>query len=158
MDTNNAAAVRAWLRGCPEIAGSAGLFGADYLGDAPGGYTLDNVPSALKYRENILGEMELLPRQEQLYVLAARMDYGADVAGNLDNLGVFQRIFEWIVRRNDARELPEWDGGEVTAVAPALTACPVAVGSSAARYQMQLRVVYKTGDRGTGIRQQATVG
>lgn len=142
---DNTASVRAWLLACPPIAESPGLFGSDYLQDEPGGYTLDSVPSALKYRENILGEMELRAEQEQLYVLAARMDYGPEALANLDNLDVFRRIFAWIIEQNNARTLPAWEGGELTAIVPTLTAYPISMGSSAARYQIQLKALYKVG-------------
>ena len=142
---NNAAAMRAWLLGCPAIAASPGIFGSDYLPDEPGGFTLDSVPSALKYRENIVGEMTLMPRQEQLFVLAARMDYGAEALTNLNNLDVFRQIFAWIIEKSNARDLPEWEGGELTAIVPTLTAYPIAIGSSAARYQIQVKAMYKVG-------------
>lgn len=142
---DNTASVRAWLLACPPIAESEGLFGSDYLQDEPGGFTLDSVPSALKYRENIEGEYKLESEQEQLYVLAARMDYGPEAVANLNNLDVFRRIFAWIIERNNARELPAWEGGELTAIVPSLTAYPIAMGSSAARYQIQLKALYKVG-------------
>jgi len=140
---DNATHVRTWLLACPPIADSTGLFGSDYLQDEPGGFTLDSVPSALKYVENIEGEMRLQPRQEQLFVLAARMDYGAEASANLNNLGVFREIFDWIIGRDNARDLPAWEGGALTAIVPTLTAYPIAVGSSAARYQIQIKALYK---------------
>lgn len=142
---DNTANVRAWLLACPPIAQSPGLFGADYLGDEPGGFTLDSVPSALKYRENIVGEMAMESRQEQQFVLGARMDYGAEALTNLNNLDVFRQIFAWIIEKSNARDLPEWEGGELTAIVPTLTAYPIAVGSSAARYQIQVKALYKVG-------------
>ena len=46
--TNNAGALRAWLRGCPALA-SERAFGADYLAEGES-YSLDAIPSALAYR------------------------------------------------------------------------------------------------------------
>lgn len=142
---DNTASVRAWLLACPPIAESEGLFGSDYLQDEPGGFTLDSVPSSLKYKENIVGEYKQKAEQEQLYVLAARMDYGPEAVANLNNLDVFRQIFAWIIERNNACDLPAWEGGELTAIVPSLTAYPIAMGSSAARYQIQLKALYKVG-------------
>ena len=142
---DNAARLRAWLMDCPPIAASPGIFGADYLPDGPGGYTLNATPSALKYRENILEEIMPQSNQEQLFVLAARMDYGADAVANLANLETFRIIFAWIMEKNNARELPEWSGGRLTAILPTLTAYPISMGTDAARYQIQLKALYKVG-------------
>ena len=138
---NNTASMRTWLRGCPEIV-QARAFGADYLADDES-YSLDVTPTALKYRENILGEMVLRERQEQNYVLASRDPYGADLQQNLDNLAFFQAVAKWIIDQNNARSFPDWEGGEVVAIVPTLTAYPIAMGSAFARYQIQIKVTYR---------------
>ena len=92
---NNAANLRAWLRQCPTVERNR-MFGADYLADNES-YSLDVVPTALKYRENILGEMELRATQEQNFVFASRDPYGAEFQQNLDNLGVMQDVASWIM-------------------------------------------------------------
>ncbi len=141
MENNNAASMRAWLRRCPALARDR-RFGADYLGEAES-YSLDAVPTALKYRENILGDMKLRETQAQDFVFAAREPYGADFRRNLENLALMQAVAEWIIGRNDAGDFPEWEGGEVLAVVPMLNGFPVAMGSAYARYQMQIRVIYR---------------
>ena len=140
-NTNNAANLRAWLRQCPTVERNR-MFGADYLADNES-YSLDVVPTALKYRENILGEMELRATQEQNFVFASRDPYGAEFQQNLDNLGVMQDVASWIMDRNNARDFPDWEGGEITAILPTLTAYPITMGSAYARYQMQIKVTYK---------------
>lgn len=139
--TNNAGAVRAWLRTCPGVE-RARVFGADYLGDKES-YSLDATPTALKYRENILGDMVLRETQEQNFVFASRDPYGAEFQQNLDNLGVMQDVSAWIIEQNNARNFPTWEGGEVTAIVPTLTAYPISMGSAFARYQMQIKVTYR---------------
>ena len=138
---NNASTMRAWLRRCPALE-SERRFGADYLGDEES-YSLDAVPTALKYRENILGEMNLLDKQEQNFVFASREPYGADFRQNLDNLGVMQAVAGWIIDRNNARDFPDWEDGEVLAIVPTLTGYPIALGSAFARYQIQIKVTYR---------------
>ena len=138
---NNAGALRDWLRNCPAIDRGR-PFGVDYLGEAPG-YALCAAGSELKYRENILGETALAPRQREEYWLDARSPYGADVAQNLSNLALFQSVAEWIRAQSASGHLPTWDGGRVTAVSPTLTAAPTGAGSDAARYRLRLRVDYE---------------
>lgn len=139
--TNNAGAVRAWLRQCPAVERGR-LFGADYLAEAES-YSLDAAPTALKYRENILGELVLRERQEQNFVFAAREAYSEQFQQNLDNLGVMQDVSAWIIEQNNARNFPDWEGGEVTAVVPSLNAYPISMGSAYARYQIQIKVAYR---------------
>ena len=139
--TNNAGALRAWLRQCPTVERKR-LFGADYLADNES-YSLDVTPTALKYRENILGDMVLRETQEQNFVFASRDPYGAEFQQNLDNLGVMQDVSAWIIEQNNARNFPTWEGGEVTAIVPTLTAYPISMGSAFARYQMQIKVIYR---------------
>ena len=145
MDTiNNAGAVRTWLRRCPSIE-RARAFGVDYLAEN-GSYSLDATPTALKYRENILGEYVLRETQEQNFVFASRDPYGGEFQQNLDNLGVMQDVSAWIIDRNNARDFPEWEGGEVTAIVPTISGYPIAMGSAFARYQIQLKITYRVGD------------
>lgn len=138
---NNTASMRNWLRNCPEIAGERG-FGADYLADEAS-YSLDVTPTALRYRENILGDMVLRETQEQNYVFASRDPYGADVQQNLENLAFFQAVAKWIIEQTNARNFPDWEGGEVVAIVPTLSAYPIAMGSAFARYQIQIKVTYR---------------
>lgn len=141
MENTNAGSVRAWLRRCPAIE-QARPFGADYLAEDDS-YSLDVTPTALRYRENILGEMALREKQEQSFVFASRDAYGADARQNLENLGVMQQVAAWIIERNNARDFPDWAGGEVLAIVPTLSACPIAMGSASARYQIQIKVTYR---------------
>ena len=140
-ETNNTGALRAWLRGCPAIQ-RARSFGVDYLAES-GSYSLDATPTALRYRENILGDMVLRERQEQNFVFASREPYGDAFQQNLDNLGVMQDVVAWIIDRNNARDYPDWQGGEVTAIVPTLSAYPISMGSASARYQIQIKVTYR---------------
>ena len=139
--TNNTASMRAWLRQCPTVERKR-LFGADYLADNES-YSLDVTPTALRYQENILGDMVLRENQEQNFVFASRDPYGAEFQQNLSNLGVMQDVSAWIIEQNNARNFPTWEGGEVTAIVPTLSAYPISMGSAYARYQMQIKVTYR---------------
>jgi hypothetical protein len=140
-DTNNTASVRTWLRRCPAIE-RARKFGVDYLAE-DGSYSLDATPTALKYQENILGEMVLQNKQEQNFVFASRDPYGDEFQQNLDNLGVMQDVSAWITGRNNARDFPDWEGGEVVGIVPTISGYPISMGSAFARYQIQIKVTYR---------------
>lgn len=141
---NNTASMRTWLRSCPQIE-RARLFGADYLGDEES-YSLDVTPTALKYRENILGDYVLRETQEQNFVFASREPYGADLAQNLENLAFFQAVAKWVIDQNNDRNFPDWEGGEVVAIVPTLSAYPITMGSAYARYQIQIKVTYRVAE------------
>ena len=142
-ETSNAERLRAWLFGCEAIDATK-RFGVDYLGDEPTQYALITVPSALKWHENILGQRRLADEQAQNFVFASRECYGADAAQNLANLAFYQAVTRWIMAQNEARAFPAWEGGEVSGVEPTLTGGPVACGAGAAKYQIRIRVSYRT--------------
>lgn len=141
-EINNTERLRAWLLACPSLQNAA-YFGADYIGENATEYAVISVPSNLKYRENILGKMVLRETQEQNYIFAAKVPYGSDVQQNLDNLGFFQDVATWIQEQSRLGNLPEWEGGKVTAVSVSNTGAPMQTGSDAARYQFQIKVLYK---------------
>lgn len=142
---NNLGSVRAWLRTCPSIARNV-PFGADYLADDPNKFALVSIPSQRRIRENILGEVELMPVQIQNFVFAYRAPYGAAVAQNLDNLAFFQAVEKWIWEQNDAQNLPEWEGGTVKHIVPTISPVIMEYGTATARYQIQIRVTYQVND------------
>lgn len=139
---NNTNSLRTWLRTCPAIA-KGKYFGADYIGEKATEYAVFSVPSTKRYRENILGQRKLLPTQEQNFIFAAKVPYGADVPQNLNNLAFFQEVSDWISQMNTAQDFPEWADGQITAIEASNTGAPVQTGSDAARYQFQIRVTYK---------------
>ena len=142
-EINNLGSVRAWLRTCPSIIRTV-PFGADYLADDPNKYALVSVPSTRNTRENILGEIVLLPVQTQNFVLAYRAPYGDEVEQNLSNLAFFQSVEKWIMEQSAAGNLPEWDGGVIKYITPTISPVVMEVGASTARYQIQIAVTYQT--------------
>ncbi len=143
MSDGNAERLRDWLRQCPSFEAGA-RFGVDYLGSEPVQYALLSEASPLNYRENILGERKAERRQAQNFRLDARLPYGTDSGRNAGNLAALQGVARWILARSAAGNLPEWEGGRVRAILPALTGAPVEYGAKDARYRIQLRVLYET--------------
>lgn len=139
---NNTEQLREWFRKCPEIS-KKNRFRVDYVAEKPTEYAIYAVPSPLRYHENILGEEVPDPVQTQNFIFASKEVYGADIEQNLANLGFHQAVMQWILEMNAERDFPEWEGGRVTSIVPTLTGYPAQVGSSVAKYQIQLRVTYR---------------
>lgn len=142
MEVNNIESLRAWFRECPEINKNA-YFRTDFLAPDPTEYALFSVPSSLSYHENIIGEEVLDDIQTQNFIFSSKEFYGADTRQNMANLGFYQRVTNWILEKNNLHEYPEWEGGVIKSIVPTLTAYPAQVGSSAAKYQIQIRITYR---------------
>lgn len=139
---NNTEKLREWFRTCPALL-SSNRFRVDYTSESPTEYAIYAVPSTLRTHENILGEEVLDDIQTQNYIFATKVPYGADVQQNLANLELLQAVLDWIIEQNNNRIFPDWNEGIVKSVMPTLTGYPAQVGSSAAKYQIQLKVTYR---------------
>ena len=139
---NNTEQLRDWFRSCPVLQKSS-RFRVDHLAENPTEYAIYAVPSAINYKENILGEEVPLPIQSLNFIFASRESYGADVQQNLANLGFYDAVVAWVLEQNAKRNFPEINEGKVKSIVPTLTAYPIEVGSSAAKYQIQLKLTYK---------------
>ena len=142
MSDNNTELLRDWFRTCPLLS-SDNRFRVDYVAESPTEYAIYAVPSSLRYTENILGEEVLNPVQTQNFIFASKENYGADIQQNLKNLGFHQDVMNWILEQNSAKNFPNWSGGVIKSIVPTLTGYPAQVGSSAAKYQIQLKVTYR---------------
>ncbi len=142
QSTANITALRAWFRGCPALSDSR-RFHIDYLAESPTEYAIYSVPSTITLRQNVLGDYYPEDIQTLNFIFASREAFGADVQTALANLGFYDAVCDWVVEQNNARNFPEIEDGEVMSILPTLTAFPSEVGSNAAKYQIQLRLVYR---------------
>jgi hypothetical protein len=115
----------------------------DYLAENPTEYAVYAVPSAIVYRENVLGEEIPADIQTINFIFASKESYGADVVQNLANLGFYDEVTMWILEQNRVRNFPKISEGRVRSIVPTLTAYPAEIGSDAAKYQIQIRVTYR---------------
>ena len=138
----DARALRAWLRDCPAV-GREAAFGVDYLGAEAGSWAICRLATELKRRENILGEAALARRQTREYGLDFRGIHSGDPAGNMESLERLDEAAAWVRERNAEGDLPQWNGGRVTAVLPAMSAAVEEIGKGTARYRLRLRVAYQ---------------
>lgn len=115
----------------------------DYLSGKPTEYALYSVPTTIAYRENVLGEHIPADIQTLNFIFASSEQYGADTQQNLANLSFYEEVIAWIIDQNSARNFPQIDEGTVRAVIPTLTPYVAEVGSSSAKYQIQIQLTYK---------------
>ena len=142
MEIDNAQRLRDWLRECPELARRP--FGVDHLAREPGGFALCTLPGELKRRENILGGLEPLARQERAFDLDARLPYGAGAAQNLENLALMGRIAAWIEAQERAARYPALPEGCTALAAGVLSAESRALSQPAGigRYALTFYIDY----------------
>lgn len=137
-----AQALWSWIRRCPQLRQGAKV-GVDYLADAATEYAIYAIPSSVRARENVLGEIILADRQTRSFYFASKEPYGADARQTLQNQEFYESICAWIWSQNEARQFPEIPDGEVVAVVPTLTAMIADAGSDVAKYQIQLQLTYR---------------
>lgn len=139
---NNAENLRLWFRKCPVLS-KKNRFGVDYLSESPTEYSIFAVPSTLSYHENILGERTLDSIQSENFIFASKEHYSEDIMQNIANLGFYQDVLAWILEQNRAGNFPEWNNGRVRSIVPTITGAPVSMGSSVAKYQIQIKITYR---------------
>lgn len=139
---NNIEELRKWFRTCPAIVQKY-RFGINHVSEKPTEYAIYSVPSSLQYQENVLGERVLRDIQTENYIFASKENYGADIVQNIQVLGWYQDVIAWIIEQNNAGNFPAVADGVVRSILPTLSSYPAEVGSSVAKYQIQIAVSYK---------------
>lgn len=128
--------VRTYLCGFPGLRD--GLFGVDYLGSEPTGYTVEAVPCEPVLRQYTDGSA----MKQFLFVFASRETYSADVAENTANMAFYEALERWLRANDDRGVLPALDGREACGIEVLTAGYVLDADSSAARYQMQVRLTY----------------
>lgn len=144
-ETSSASMVQAlwsWIRQCPQLRRGAKV-GVDYLADTASEYAIYAIPSVIRTRENVLGEIVPADVQTQNFYFASKEPYGADAQQTMLNQAFYEGIVEWIWDQTRARNLPKIPAGRVIAVVPTLTALIADAGSDVAKYQIQIQLTYR---------------
>ena len=142
QEVNNIEELRKWFRECPALS-DQNRFRVNYLSESPTEYAIYASPSTIRYRENVLGEMIPFANQTVNYIFASKESYGAEIQQNLAAMGFYDEVIAWMLEQNRLQHFPKMNEGSVTSIVPTLTAYPAAVGSDAAKYQIQISVKYK---------------
>lgn len=135
-------AMWAWFRTCPYLEAGRKV-GVNYLPDRDDSYSIYSIPTMLVTEMNVLGEMVPKSVQTQQYMFASQDTYGADTATNMQILALFDKVIEWIIMKNEKREFPAIQSGDVMSIVPTLSASPVDANASTARYEISLKLIYR---------------
>ena len=142
---NTAENLRAWLRECPAIL-NINRFNVDFMGQDPTEYAIYSTPNELSYTRDVLGNIFFRPIQELNYIFASLFSYSFDILQNLENLGFFSNVINWIYEQNITKNFPVIEEGKVISIMPTLTPYIFDADSDSARYQIQLKINYNIGD------------
>ena len=143
QESNSLTNLRLWFRGCPLLP-TRNPLRVNFIGDDDEEYSIQQSPSAIQYRENVLGEYVPQERQQLNFSLRFRLPYGQDVNQNLANAGFCQNVCAWIQDQNSKRQFPNIVEGTVIGLTPSLSPYVAEVGEETAIYQIQIQVTYKT--------------
>jgi hypothetical protein len=139
---NNAQSLREWFNTCFVLVADKPVT-VDYNSGEPVEYAIYSVPSEIKYKTNVLGEEVPEDIQTLDYVFASIEEYGSVSSKNEDNLGFYQKMVDWIIEQNNAKNYPLIDGGTIKSIRPTLTGYVNSATASAARYQINIKITYR---------------
>lgn len=116
-----------------------GMFCVDYLGADPTEYCLEAVPCDPVYRKYTDGGC----LRQFLFLFASREFFSADVVQNSANAAFYEDFEQWIRENNEAGTLPDLDGREAISIEVLTSNYVFSADGDAARYQIQLRLIYQ---------------
>ena len=130
--------IRDFIMQFPQLKDGALL--VDYLGNSPIEYTIEPVPCSPVIRKFIDGSCE----KQFLFLFASREIYSDDVKQCIENLAFYENFVDWIYEQNSSGNLPVLDGNRIAEELEFLTGgYPIQADTNTARYQIQLRLIYK---------------
>ena len=133
--------IRDWFLQCPTVD-TVLDFNTDYLGDSTNACTIYSLPTNLKYTEDVVGNISFNTVQSLNFIFALRAPYGDDVRQNLDNLGFFDNLKDWMYEQNTLKNFPIIDDGEVKSIMPIQTEFISSATSDTAMYEMHCELKY----------------
>lgn len=131
-------AVRGWLAEYDGFSGEK--LNVDFLPPEASGYSVEVVPVESVIKRYLDGSTV---RQFD-FVIAMRGLWGEDVRLQMENLGFFESLANWLEQKSRAGELPDLGAGRVCRkVEVSAGGYVFAPEESLARYQMQCKLVYR---------------
>lgn len=130
--------VREFIMQFPKLKDGALL--VDFLENSPIAYTVEPVPCNPVVRKFIDGSCE----KQFLFLFASREAYSDDVNQCIENLSFYEDFSEWIYEQSDNRNFPVLGGNRTVTELEILTGgYQIYADTNTARYQIQLRLIYK---------------
>lgn len=142
MSTPIIEAIRDYIKNCPAL-GELTEVNVDFLDAEVGDYSIEEVICNPVVRRFVDGSEE----RQFLFVFASRRFYSTDSnRQNIENLHLFDQIYEWLEQNNNNGVFPALDDGFEPISIGALTGGYiqfVSNGQQSARYQIQCKLTYK---------------
>lgn len=129
--------LREWFK---QYEGLSGRLDVDFLPAEADTYSLDTIPC----EEVMKRYMDGGTLRQYQFAVSSRRAYDHNISQNVDNLGFFEGLTEWVEARVKARELPDMGEGKTARkLVVTSNAYPFVVTEDGkARYQIQMRLEY----------------
>lgn len=112
----------------------------NFLSNEVDNYSLDKIPLVPKVETWIIGDI----LYRDVYNFRSRMNYGADVISNIENIG-FYETFERIIRQNnESGILPEIEG--IQSISCLNTGTMNRADTNTAEFNIQIQIEYRKND------------
>lgn len=134
--------IRLWMRNCPAV-GKQSRFNVDYMGHSPTEYAIYSSPSTIATGTDILGNVYFQPTQELNFTFVSLFAFSDDILENLQNLGFFNDVIQWIYKQNILKNFPEITEGRVLSIMPTLSPYLYDADTDSGRYQISLKMKYR---------------
>ena len=123
---------------CPLLSGKK--VKANFLGEVPKSYTIDNVPSDEIIKKYPDGGCLM----QFNFVFASRENYDAELSESLEISRFYEDFSNWVYMANSKGNLPVLDAG-LKPISLEVTSCGhlFSRDSESARYQIRLRLIYE---------------
>lgn len=116
-----------------------GMFSVNYLGADPVEYCVEAVPCDPIYQRYADGDC----LRQFLFLFASREYFSADEVLNSANAEFYEAFENWIYDNNQEGVLPDLDGHEPVSIEVLTSGYVFDAEADAARYQIQLRLIYE---------------
>ena len=126
--------IRELFKTCPLLAGER--INVDFLDAEHGSYSINTSPADPIVERYVNGST----RRHYVFTFASTEWYGEEIRQNLDNVGFWEDLSDWIA----SVELPPLGGGKEPQELQILTSgYAFMTEANAARYQIECRMLYK---------------
>lgn len=132
-----AAALYNYMLTCPLLSNSD--VNADYLGNNVGQFSVDCIPGDTVLRSYPDGSSVRVLQ----FAVSSRESYGPHTLQNLQNIGFFEQLSDWLETASQQNRLPELGENKTAlSITPVSTVYILEEGADNARYQIQCRLKY----------------
>lgn len=130
--------VREFISTCPHLNEFAEGIGVDFLGAEATSYSIEEVPSNPIVKKYIYGSSV----RQFLFIFSSREAYSEDAFINLNNIGFYEKFYNWIEEQSLNKNLPEISCGESLKIEALTNGYAFDTDIDKARYQIQCKLTY----------------